>query len=359
MNEARKRWDSLAKPLGSLGLLEEAVIKIAALTGNAEVHLNSRALLVLCADNGVVAQGVTQTDSSVTAAVARALGMGTSTVNYMARVANCQVVPVDMGVLDFPGAPGVLDRRGPRGTPGQQPEIPPSRGPGGLAGGVRRGPADITQESAMSREECVRAIETGMELVREQREAGADILATGEMGIGNTTTSSAVASVLLGLPPVEVTGRGAGLSDAGLARKSAAIERAISVNRPDPADPVDVLSKVGGLDLAGLCGVFLGGAKYRLPILVDGFISAVAALCTVRLWPEAGRAMLASHVSAEPAGRLVLDELGLKPLITAELRLGEGSGAVAALPLLDMALAVYHSGHTFDKMGMEAYTPQS
>ena len=316
MNEARKRWDSLAKPLGSLGLLEEAVIKIAALTGNAEVHLNSRALLVLCADNGVVAQGVTQTDSSVTAAVARALGMGTSTVNYMARVANCQVVPVDMGVLDFPGAPGVLDRR------------------------VRSGTAD-------------------MELVREQRETGADILATGEMGIGNTTTSSAVASVLLGLPPVEVTGRGAGLSDAGLARKIAAIERAISVNRPDPADPVDVLSKVGGLDLAGLCGVFLGGAKYRLPILVDGFISAVAALCAVRLWPEAGWAMLASHVSAEPAGRLVLDELGLKPLITAELRLGEGSGAVAALPLLDMALAVYHSGHTFDKMGMEAYTPQS
>ena len=203
MNEARKRWDSLAKPLGSLGLLEEAVIKIAALTGNAEVHLNSRALLVLCADNGVVAQGVTQTDSSVTAAVARALGMGTSTVNYMARVANCQVVPVDMGVLDFPGAPGVLDRR------------------------VRSGTADITQESAMNREECVRAIETGMELVREQRETGADILATGEMGIGNTTTSSAVASVLLGLPPVEVTGRGAGLSDAGLARKIAALERAI------------------------------------------------------------------------------------------------------------------------------------
>ena len=202
-------------------------------------------------------------------------------------------------------------------------------------------------------------MELGADLVRECRDRGADIIATGEMGIGNTTTSSAVASVLLGLPPVEVTGRGAGLSDAGLARKIAAIERAISVNRPDPADPVDVLSKVGGLDLAGLCGVFLGGAKYRLPILVDGFISAVAALCAVRLWPEAGWAMLASHVSAEPAGRLVLDELGLKPLITAELRLGEGSGAVAALPLLDMALAVYHSGHTFDKMGMEAYTPQS
>ena len=229
MNEARKCWDSLAKPLGSLGLLEEAVVKIAALTGNTEVRLNDRALLVLCADNGVVVQGVTQTDSSVTAAVARALGVGESTVCHMAQVADCQVIPVDMGILDFPGAPGVLDRR------------------------VRNGTADITYGPAMSREECVRAIETGMELVREQRAAEADILATGEMGIGNTTTSSAVASVLLGLPPAEVTGRGAGLSDAGLARKIAAIERAVQVNRPCPNNPVDALSKVGGLDLAGLC----------------------------------------------------------------------------------------------------------
>ena len=334
MNEARKRWDSLAKPLGSLGLLEEAVVKIAALTGNTEVRLNDRALLVLCADNGVVVQGVAQTDSSVTAVVARALGTGESTVCHMAQVADCRVIPVDMGILDFPGAPGVLDRR------------------------VRNGTADITYGPAMSREECVRAIETGMELVREQRAAEADILATGEMGIGNTTTSSAVASVLLGLPPAEVTGRGAGLSDAGLARKIAAIERAVQVNRPCPNNPVDALSKVGGLDLAGLCGVFLGGAEYRIPILVDGFISAVAALCAARLCPEAKGAMLASHVSAEPAGRLVLDELGLKPLITAEMRLGEGSGAVAVLPLLDMTLAVYHSGHTFGKMGMKPYTPQ-
>ena len=334
MSEAQKRWDSLAKPLGSLGLLEDAVVKIASLTGNADVRLNNRALLVLCADNGVVAQGVTQTDSSVTAAVARALGTGESTVCHMARVANCRVVPVDMGILDFPSGAGVLDRR------------------------VRNGTGDITQGPAMSREECLRAIEIGKSLVREQKAAGADILATGEMGIGNTTTSSAAAGVLLDLPPAQVTGRGAGLSDAGLARKIAAVERAIRLNRPDPADPIDVLSKVGGLDIAGLCGIFLGGAECRVPILVDGFISAVAALCAARLNPEAGSAMLASHVSAEPAGRLVLDALGLKPLITAEMRLGEGSGAVAALPLLDMALAVYHSGHTFDRMGMEPYTPQ-
>lgn len=332
--EARRRWDSLAKPLGSLGLLEDAVVQIAALTGNADVDLSCRTLLVFCADNGVVAQGVTQTDSSVTAAVARALAAGESTVCPMARTANCRVIPVDVGILDFPGAAGVLDRR------------------------VRNGTANITRGPAMSRAECVEAIQTGMELVRAQKEAGASILATGEMGIGNTTTSGAVASVLLGRPPVEMTGRGAGLSDAGLARKIAAIERAISVNRPDPADPMAVLAKVGGLDLAALCGVYLGGAKYRIPVLLDGFISAAAALCAVRLWPECSGALIASHVSAELAGTLLLEALGKKPLITAQMRLGEGSGAVAALPLLDMALAVYSSGHTFTEMGMEPYIPQ-
>lgn len=331
--EARRRWDSLAKPLGSLGLLEDVVVQIAALTGNADVDLSRRTLLVFCADNGVVAQRVTQTGSSVTAAVARALAAGESTVCPMARVAHCRVIPVDMGILDFPSAPGVLDHR------------------------VCNGTGDITRGPAMRREECVRAIEAGMELVREQKRAGASILATGEMGIGNTTTSSAVAAVLLGRPPAELVGRGAGLSDAGLARKRAAVERAVSVNRPDPADPVDVLAKVGGLDLAALCGVYLGGAKYRVPVLLDGFISAAAALCAVRLWPECSGALIASHVSAEPAGALLLEVLGKKPLITAEMRLGEGSGAVAALPLLDIALAVYSSGHTFGKMGMEPYTP--
>ena len=334
MKEARERWDSLAKPLGSLGLLEDAIVQIAALIGSVDVDLSRRTLLVLCADNGVVAQGVTQSDSSVTAAVARALAAGESTVCHMARTANCSVVPVDVGILDFPGAPGVLDRR------------------------VRNGTADITQGPAMGRDECVQAIQTGMELVREQKEAGVRILAAGEMGIGNTTTSSAVASVLLGRPPAELVGRGAGLSDAGLARKRAAVEQSIYVNRPDPTDPVDVLSKVGGLDLAALCGVYLGGAKFRVPVSLDGFISGVAALCAVRLWTEASKALIASHVSAEPAGAAVLEALGKKPLITAGMRLGEGSGAVAALPLLDMALAVYQSGHTFGTIGMEPYTPQ-
>ena len=329
-----RHWNNCAKPLGGLGLLETALEDIAALTGSADVDLRERAVLVLCADNGVVAQGVTQSPSSVTAVVAENLALGRTSVCRMAAVADCRVVPVDMGVLDFPETAGVLSRR------------------------IGNGTADMTQGPAMTRAQAEQAVLTGVDLVREQQARGVRLLATGEMGIGNTTTSSAVASVLLGRPAEEMTGRGAGLSDEGLARKIAAIRKALEVNRPDPADVLDVLSKVGGFDIAGLCGVFLGGALYGVPVLIDGFISAVAALCALRLCPLAGKAMLASHVSAEPAGALVLEALGKRPLITAGMHLGEGTGAVAAIPLLDMACAVYHGCYTFHDGGIEAYQPQ-
>lgn len=331
---AREHWNACAKPLGSLGLLETAIEDIAALTGSVDVRLDEKTVLVLCADNGVVRRGVTQTGSGVTAAVARQLALRRTSVCRMAEVAHCRVVPVDMGILDFPGCEGVLDRR------------------------IRNGTADFTEGSAMSREDAERAVLTGVELVRDEAARGTRLLATGEMGIGNTTTSSAVASVLLAQPVQDVTGRGAGLSDEALARKVEVIRRGVSVNRPMAWDAVDVLAKVGGFDLAGLCGVFLGGALYRVPVLIDGFPSAVAALCALRLCPDAGKAMLASHVSAEPAGAMVLRALGKKPLITAEMRLGEGTGAVAAMPLLDMALAVYREGYTFEEGGIEPYTPQ-
>lgn len=331
---AHRRWAACAKPLGSLGLLETAVEQIAALTACAQVCIEPRAVLVLCADNGVVAQGVTQTDSSVTAAVARSLALGRTSVCRMAAVARCSVVPVDMGICNFAPEQGVLSRR------------------------IANGTQDISCGPAMTREQAARAVLTGIELVRGQQERGVRLLATGEMGIGNTTTSSAVASVLLGREPAEMTGRGAGLSNEGLVRKISAIERALRINRPDPADALDVMAKVGGFDIAGLCGIFVGGALYGVPVLMDGFISAVAALCAVRLCPGADKAILASHVSAEPAGRLVLDALGRAPLITAQMRLGEGTGAVAAIPLLDMACAVYAQSYTFEEGGIEAYTPQ-
>lgn len=331
---AKARWDERAKPLRGLGLLEDALCGVAALTGSAELAFSPRAVLVLCADNGVAAQGVTQAERGVTAAVARQLARARTAVCRMAETARCRVVPVDMGIADFPGCEGVLDRR------------------------IGNGTADFTRGPAMSRAQAETAVLAGAALVRSEKERGTRLLAAGEMGIGNTTTAAAVASVLLSRSAEDVTGRGAGLSDEGLERKIKAVRRGVSTNRPAEWDALDVLAKVGGFDLAGMCGVFLGGAAYRVPVLIDGFPSSVAALCALRLCPGARGAMLASHASAEPAGRLVLDALGKKPLITAEMRLGEGTGAVAAMPLLDMALAVYREAYTFAEGGIEPYTPQ-
>ena len=331
---AKTRWDSLAKPLGSLGLLEDAITKIAALRGSAEVRLSDRRLLVFCADNGVVAQGVTQCGSEVTAKVAQALAEGHSSVSPIARAAKCSVTPVDVGILDFPGHPGVLDRR------------------------IRNSTADISLGPAMRRGECLAAMDAGAALARQCAEAGADVLLTGEMGIGNTSTSAACASVLLDLPVDAVTGRGAGLSDEGLSKKRAAIARAIAVNRPDPSDAFDTLSKVGGYDLAGLTGLYIGAALHRIPILIDGLPSSVAALIASRLVPNCTAAMLASHCSAEPVARAILDALGLDAILYADMKLGEGTGAVCMLPLLDLALAVYDGSVSFAETGIAQYVPQ-
>ena len=333
MEEAQRRWDSIAHPLNSLGLLERDIVHIAGITGSADMDLSKKAVVVMCADNGVVAQGVTQTGQDVTAIVTENMSTGDTSVCRMAAAAGAEVIPVDIGVAR------------------------PVAGERIRQCNVRRGTADMTQGPAMTREEAVQAVETGIELVRELKDKGYGLIGTGEMGIGNTTTSSAIASVLLGKDPAEVTGRGAGLTSEGLERKIRAIETAIQVNKPNPADPLDVLSKVGGLDLAGLCGVFLGGAACRIPVLVDGFISSAAALTAARLCPAAVDYMLGSHASNEPAGRMVLEELGLKPFLYANMCLGEGTGAAAVMPLLDMALAVYDGMTTFADEQIEAYQP--
>ena len=279
---AHAHWAALAKPLGGLGQLETMVEAAAALTGDPAPDFTRRAVLVLCADNGVVAQGVSQTDASVTRAVLENLTARRTSVCCMAAAAHSEVVPVDMGIAGVP-VPGAVDRR------------------------VAPGTRDFTQGPAMTREQAVQAVAAGIELVRTQKQNGVRLLATGEMGIGNTTTSSAVAAVLLGRPAAEMTGRGAGLSDEGLHRKIHAIERGIAVNHPNAADPLGVLAALGGFDIAGLCGVFLGGALEKIPVIMDGFISGVAALCAVRLCPAAAKAVFASHASSEPAARLVLD----------------------------------------------------
>ncbi|MBQ9001673.1 MAG: nicotinate-nucleotide--dimethylbenzimidazole phosphoribosyltransferase [Eggerthellaceae bacterium] len=327
---ARAKWNAVAKPIGSLGELEAMVEKIAGLTGDADVDLSKRAVVVLCADNGVVARGVSQSGPDVTTAVASNIARNVSSVCMMASASRLDAYAVDMGMLDPPDDERVIDRSMGRGT------------------------ADITTGPAMSREIALAAVRTGIDLVSEFKEQGYRILATGEMGIGNTTTSSAMAAAFLGMSPTEVTGRGAGLSDEGLARKVEAVERALEVNAPDSGDPLGVLASLGGFDIAGLAGMFIGGAVHRVPIVIDGFISALAAYTAARLCPGCECAMLASHVSAEPAARMLLEALGLHAPIQAGLRLGEGTGAVLLLPMLDAALALYN-GTTFDETGIEAY----
>ena len=330
LKAARDKWNAVAKPIGSLGQLELMVEKIAGLTGSIDVDISKRAVMVLCADNGVVAQGVTQSEPEITTVIAGSVARGISSVCRMAQTVNADAVSVDMGMMTPSDVPGVIDRC------------------------IARGTGDISLGPAMSREQALTAIKIGVDLVAQMKADGYKILATGEMGIGNTTTSSAMAAAFLGLPVETVTGRGAGLSNAGLARKCAAIERALAVNEPDANDALDVLSKLGGFDIAGLVGLFIGGAVHRAPIVIAGFISALAAYTAARLCPACTCAMLPSHVSAEPAARMLFDELGIEPIIHAGLRLGEGTGAVLLFPLLDAALALYN-GTTFDDTGIEAY----
>ena len=329
MEIAQKRWDSIAKPLHSLGKLETLLIQIAGITGNAEVDLSRRGLIAMCADNGVVEEGVTQTGQEVTAIVAENFLKYDTSVGVMCKQNHAEIFPVDMGM--------VTDTK--------------VRTDHTIAYGTQ----NMTKGPAMTREQAVKGLEAGIDMVRELNDKGYRILATGEMGIGNTTTSSAVASVLLKQPVEEMTGRGAGLTSEGLVRKINAIKKAIALNEPDPEDAIDVLAKVGGLDIAGMAGVFLGGAVYGIPVVMDGFISCVSALIAMRICPAAKDYILASHVSKEPAAHLILENMGKEAIIHADMCLGEGTGAVALFPILDLAAAVYHSMSTFDDIHVEQY----
>lgn len=325
---SKKKWNSIAKPLHSLGKLEENIIRIAGMKRTADVCIDKKALIAMCADNGVVEEGVTQSGQEVTAIVAENFLDGNTSAAIMCRRAGVTLFPVDIGMASDTRVPCYKTAYGTK---------------------------NMVKEPAMTRDEAVHAIMTGVRLVREKMEAGYQIIATGEMGIGNTTTSSAVASVLLGRPVEDMTGRGAGLTSAGLDRKIGAIKKAVALHQPDQNDPIDVLSKVGGFDIAGLTGVYLGGAYYRVPVVMDGFISAVAALAAVRMNPLVKEYMIVSHVSKEPGMHMILDALGREAALTCDMCLGEGTGAVAFLPILDMALDVYHRMSTFSDINMDNY----
>lgn len=328
---SQKHWNSIGKPLHSLGLLEDAVTKIAGITEDPNVHINKRCAVIMCADNGVVSEGVTQTDSSVTMTVAEAIAAGTSSINRMAQTFNAEVFPIDIGMNNNSSSPKIINCK------------------------IAYGTENIALGASMKREQAIKAISAGIDIVRDCISNGFNIIVTGEMGIGNTTTSSAIASVLLNKEPESVTGCGAGLDKEGLARKIDAVKRAIYINKPNCNDALDILSKLGGFDIAGMTGLFLGGAVYRIPVVIDGFISAVAAALAIKINPLVRDFILCSHVSAEPAGIEILSYIGLTPMITANLALGEGTGGILLLPLLDGALSVYHSAHSFDDLKMKKY----
>ena len=329
-----RRWDAVAKPLHSLGLLETLTARMAAVQRTDTPHARRKRVLVFCADNGVIAEGISQSGSEVTAAVAVALAGGGSNVNIMARCAGADVVAYDVGMVSDVDHPLLRRAKCARGT------------------------ANLAKGPAMTREQAIFALEAGMNAAADAAKDGCDILVAGEMGIGNTTSSTAVLCALFGLEPEAVTGRGSGLDDAGLKRKVAAIRACLETNKPDPKDGLDVLCKCGGFDIAAICGVYLAGAALGVPVVLDGLISGAAAALAARICPAAADALIPSHMSHEPGGHLALDALGLRAPITADMALGEGTGGVALLPLIDMALAVLNGEHSFESIGMDAYTEQ-
>ncbi len=329
MNRAQLHWDTIAKPLNSLGKLEQVVIQIAGIQKTPKISIDKKALIIMCADNGVVEEGISQSGQDITAIVAENFLDVKSCVSVMCKKTNTMICPIDIGMAV--DTPRVEKQK------------------------IAYGTKNIAKEAAMTRQEAIQAIFVGIEKVKQLKDAGVTLLATGEMGIGNTTTSSAMSAVLLDVAVETVTGRGAGLTSAALQKKIQVIQQAIRINKPDPSDPLDVLAKVGGFDIAGLVGVFLGGAIYQVPVVIDGFISAVAALTAVRMAPSCAPYLIASHVSKEPAARLLLQALQKEAFLTCDLCLGEGSGAVALFPLLDLAVEVYEQMSSFDEAGFAQY----
>ena len=327
--QARRRLDALTKPPGSLGRLEDLALQLSAITGRCPPRIAHPVIFTLAADHGVAVEGVSAYPQVVTAQMVANFLRGGAAVNALAREAGARVVVADLGVASpLPAHPDLARAAVAPGT-----------------GNMARGPA-------MSRAQALEAIERGAALVDGAAARGLDLVGTGEMGIANTTAASAITAALTGARPEEVTGPGTGLDAAGRARKAAVIARALAVNRPDPADPLDVLAKVGGFEIAGLAGVILAGAARRCPVLLDGFIAGAAALVAVGLAPAAREYLIASHRSPEPGHPHALAALGLAPYLDLDLRLGEGTGAALCVGLARAAARVLAEMATFESAGV-------
>lgn len=321
VKEAWERLDNLTKPIGSLGKLEEIAAKMAGITGRIHNKIEKKNIIVMCGDNGITEEGVSACPQSLTSLLAKNMARGIMGVSVLAAHANSEVTVVDIGINDDFNIPHIIDKK------------------------LMHGTNNMAKEPAMTRDQAIKAIETGIEVVDELVSKGFNLFGTGELGIGNTATSAAVLSVLADMDSDMIVGKGSGLTDEQYNMKKSAIKRAIEVNKPDKEDAIDVIAKVGGLDIAGLCGCFLGAAKNRVPIVIDGFISSAAALCAYRLNPLTKDYMFPSHLSAEPGAKMMMDELGLEPMLNMNMRLGEGSGCPLAFNIVESALEI------MDKMG--------
>jgi len=324
MAEAQARQNQLTKPQGSLGKLEELSIHLAGIQGKSIPQIRHKAIITMAGDHGVVAEKVGNWPQEVTAQMVHNFLSGGAGVNVIARQVGARVIVVDVGVATEMGpSPRLLARK------------------------IAPGTQNISLGPAMTREQALTAVETGIEIVGAEVAKGLDIVGTGDMGIGNTTPSSAICAVMTGRRVAEVTGRGTGITDEQLAHKIEVIERALAVNHPDPNQPLDVLAKVGGLEIGGLVGVILAAAARRIPVVIDGFISGAAALIAAGLAPRSKDYLIPAHVSAEAGHKLLLQHLGLKPLLDLAMRLGEGTGAALGIFLAEVAAKVLAEMSTF------------
>ncbi len=329
MAAARARQDTLTKPQGSLGRLEELSIQLAGIYGQPIPSIKEKVIIVMAGDHGVVAEGVSAFPQEVTPQMVLNFLNGGAAINVLARQAGARITIVDMGVaVEMPLHPGLLVRK------------------------VAPGTRNMAIGPAMTRAQAEQVIQAGIEVVEAEIERGLDVVATGDMGIGNTTPSAAIAAAFTGQPPAQIAGRGTGLDSAGLERKIAVIERALAVNQPNPQDGLDVLAKVGGFEIGGLAGVMIGAAAHRKAVVVDGFISTAAAMIAVSLCPQVKAYLIAAHRSKENGHGIMLDWLGLNPLLDFDLRLGEGTGAALALPILEASLATLREMATFGEAGV-------
>lgn len=328
---ANARLRDQARPAGSLGILEDVSARLAAIFGTLDVRLNRKVVVTCAGDHGICAEGVSLFPTEVTPQMVYNFVRGGASINVLARHAGAEVMVADLGVnWDF------------------EPDLPIFHKK------VRKGTGNFACEGAMTRDEALQSIEAGIDIVeRLMREKRVDLLGTGDMGIGNTTPSTAIIAVYSGLPVSELTGRGTGVDDEGLSRKIAAIERGLALHRPDPGDPLGVLAKVGGFEIGGLAGLVLGAAANGIPVICDGLISTAGALIACELAPGAREYLFSSHRSVEIGHRFMLDRLRLRPLLDLEFRLGEGTGAALAMELLDAATRILSEIKTFEEVAIQ------